>query len=171
MTSRSFSVIIKKLEGDFRLPILPRPPRLDTIKGDMILSSAKQLLIRNFPTPSATPGSTYTDSGPDEKDHQLLVEYNVVVSDLAHLRPAYRGAILGIATTTLYRRCACLRGSAASRSGAPFMPSPPQYASASLDYLRLFKNQSVFSLVAILATIDRDARAVFYESADFSRAM
>ncbi|KAF8217147.1 squalene synthase [Mycena galopus ATCC 62051] len=101
LTSRSFSAVIKELEGDlarvvclFYLVLRG----LDTIEDDMTLSSAvKQPLLRNFHKHSLTPGWTFTDSGPDEKDRQLLVEYDVVVEELGHLPAAYRDAILGIA--------------------------------------------------------------------------
>ncbi|KAJ7652165.1 farnesyl-diphosphate farnesyltransferase [Mycena polygramma] len=101
MTSRSFSSVIKELEGDmarvvcmFYLVLRA----LDTIEDDMTLSSSvKQPLLRNFPAISSTPGWTFTESGPDEKDRQLLVEYTVVTEELGNLQPAYRDAIMSIA--------------------------------------------------------------------------
>ncbi|KAJ6569401.1 isoprenoid synthase domain-containing protein [Mycena capillaripes] len=101
MTSRSFSAVVKELEGDlarvvclFYLVLRA----LDTIEDDMTLpASVKQPLLRNFDTHSVTPGWTFTGSGPDEKDRQLLVEYDVVVAELAHLQPEYRDVILEIA--------------------------------------------------------------------------
>ncbi|KAF7356134.1 Squalene synthase [Mycena venus] len=101
MTSRSFSAVIKELEGDlarvvclFYLVLRG----LDTIEDDMTLSSAvKQPLLRNFHVHSRTPGWNFTESGPDETDRQLLVEYQVVVEELGYLSPTYRDAILGIA--------------------------------------------------------------------------
>ncbi|KAJ7879301.1 isoprenoid synthase domain-containing protein [Mycena olivaceomarginata] len=79
LTSRSFSAVIKELEGDlarvvalFYLVLRA----LDTIEDDMTLSSA--------------------ESGP-EKDRQLLVEYEVVIEELGLISPAYRDAILSIA--------------------------------------------------------------------------
>ncbi|KAJ7509613.1 isoprenoid synthase domain-containing protein [Mycena galericulata] len=101
MTSRSFSSVIKEVEGDlarvvcvFYLVLRA----LDTIEDDMTLpSSVKQPLLRNFYKHSETPGFAFTGSGPDEKDRQLLVEYYVVVEELALLPAGYRDAILSIA--------------------------------------------------------------------------
>ncbi|KAJ7817045.1 isoprenoid synthase domain-containing protein [Mycena olivaceomarginata] len=100
LTSRSFSAVIKELEGDlarvvalFYLVLRA----LDTIEDDMTLSSAvKQPLLRNFHVHSRTPGWNFKESGP-EKDRQLLVEYEVVIEELGLISPAYRDAILSIA--------------------------------------------------------------------------
>ncbi|KAJ7289294.1 squalene synthase [Mycena rebaudengoi] len=100
-TSRSFSAVIKELEGDLARTIclfylVLRA--LDTIEDDMTLPAAvKQPLLRNFHVHSATPGWTFAGSGEGEKDRQLLVEYAVVVDELSRLPPAYRSAILSIA--------------------------------------------------------------------------
>ncbi|KAJ7606945.1 squalene synthase [Mycena polygramma] len=98
LTSRSYAFVIKELEGDmarvvcmFYLVLRA----LDTIEDDMTLSSSvKQPLLRNFPAICSTPGWTFTESGPDEKDRQLLVEYTVVTAELGTLQPAYRAAIM-----------------------------------------------------------------------------
>ncbi|KAF8183893.1 squalene synthase [Mycena galopus ATCC 62051] len=101
LTSRSFSAVIKEVEGDLARVIclfylVLRA--LDTIEDDMTLSSSvKQPILRNFHKISVTPGWNFTDSGPDEKDRQLLVEYPVVIEELGHLPAAYRDAILSIA--------------------------------------------------------------------------
>ncbi|KAJ7199291.1 squalene synthase [Mycena haematopus] len=101
LTSRSFSAVIKELEGDlarvvclFYLVLRA----LDTVEDDMTLpASVKLPILRDFHVHSRTPGWCFTDSGPDEKDRQLLVEYAVVVEELGELSPAYRDAILSIA--------------------------------------------------------------------------
>ncbi|KAJ7767469.1 squalene synthase [Mycena maculata] len=100
MTSRSFSAVIKELEGDlarvvclFYLVLRG----LDTIEDDMTLpGSVKDPLLRNFHKHSLTPGFSFTGSGPDEKDRQLLVEYPVVIEELGYLPEAYRNAIIAI---------------------------------------------------------------------------
>ena len=56
----------------------------------------KQLLMRQFHIHTVTPGWTFTGSGPNEKDRQLLVEYHVVAAELNLLEPAYREIILDI---------------------------------------------------------------------------
>ncbi|KAJ6614123.1 squalene synthase [Mycena sp. CBHHK59/15] len=100
MTSRSFSAVIKELEGDLARTIclfylVLRA--LDTIEDDMTLpSSVKQPLLRNFHINTVTPGFSFDGSGPDEKDRQLLVEYPVVVEELGLLPESYREAIVSI---------------------------------------------------------------------------
>ncbi|KAJ7148522.1 farnesyl-diphosphate farnesyltransferase [Mycena crocata] len=100
-TSRSFSAVIKELDGDLARVIclfylVLRG--LDTIEDDMTLSNAVKLpLLRNFHIHSVTSGFAFTESGPDEKDRQLLVEYALVVEELGYLMPAYRDAIMSIA--------------------------------------------------------------------------
>lgn len=49
----------------------------------------KQPLLRRFHELTVTPGWTFTENGPDEKDRQLLVEYNVVTEELLSLDKKY----------------------------------------------------------------------------------
>jgi hypothetical protein len=49
----------------------------------------KQPLLRSFHEKTVTPGWNFDGNGPDEKDRQLLVEYDVVVEELNRLDPAY----------------------------------------------------------------------------------
>jgi farnesyl-diphosphate farnesyltransferase len=70
---------------------------LDTIEDDMTLSDAtKQPLLRSFHEKTVTPGWTFNGSGPDEKDRQLLVEYEVVTHEINLLDPASREVIVDI---------------------------------------------------------------------------
>lgn len=70
---------------------------LDTIEDDMTLSDeVKQPLMRDFAVHTVTPGWTFSGSGPKEKDRQLLVEYDCVVTELLLLDPAYREVIIDI---------------------------------------------------------------------------
>ncbi|KAK7024857.1 squalene synthase [Favolaschia claudopus] len=98
LTSRSFSSVIKELEGDLARGICMFYlvlRGLDTIEDDMTLDPAlKQSLLRNFHIHSTTPGWNFSGSGPDESDRQLLVEYQVVVEELNHLPASYRTCIL-----------------------------------------------------------------------------
>ncbi|KAF7288944.1 hypothetical protein MIND_01410800 [Mycena indigotica] len=101
LTSRSFAAVIKELEGDLARTIclfylVLRG--LDTIEDDMTLDpQRKQTLLRSFHVHSATPGWNFIDSGPNEKDRLLLVEYADVVTELLLLPPDARAAILTIA--------------------------------------------------------------------------
>jgi farnesyl-diphosphate farnesyltransferase len=49
----------------------------------------KQPLLRTFHEKSVTPGWKFDGNGPDEKDRQLLVEYDVVTEELLRLEPKY----------------------------------------------------------------------------------
>ncbi|KAJ6479160.1 hypothetical protein DFH09DRAFT_1466109 [Mycena vulgaris] len=73
MTNRSFSCsrVVKELEGDL----------------------ARVSLLGNFHLHTFTPGFSFTDSGPAEKDRQL---YPVVIDELLHLSAAYRAASVSI---------------------------------------------------------------------------
>lgn len=61
---------------------------LDTIEDDMsIPDEIKQPILRSFHEKTITPGWTFNGNGPDEKDRQLLVEYNVIVEEVNRLSP------------------------------------------------------------------------------------
>ncbi|KAJ7103958.1 isoprenoid synthase domain-containing protein [Mycena belliarum] len=100
MTSRSFSAVVKELDGDlsrvvclFYLVLRA----LDTVEDDMTLpADVKQPLLRNFHTHTLTPGFAFTGSGPNESDRQLLVEYPVVVEELLRLTERNRAVIVNI---------------------------------------------------------------------------
>nr|QIJ32332.1 squalene synthase [Sanghuangporus baumii] len=100
LTSRSFSSVIKEVDGELARVIclfylVLRG--LDTIEDDMTIDdSVKQPLLRNFAKHCVTPGWTFTGSGPREKDRQLLVEFDCVVPELLLLAPSYRDVILDI---------------------------------------------------------------------------
>lgn len=49
----------------------------------------KQPLLRSFHIHTVTPGWTFTGSGPNEKDRQLLVEYDTIVEEVNRLLPEY----------------------------------------------------------------------------------
>ncbi|KAG6902950.1 hypothetical protein C0995_009342 [Termitomyces sp. Mi166 len=100
-TSRSFSAVIKELDGDLARTIcifylVLRG--LDTIEDDMTIPDhIKQPILRSFHKYTVTPGWKYDGCGPNEKDRQLLVEYDVVVEELNRLDPSYRDVIVDIA--------------------------------------------------------------------------
>lgn len=56
----------------------------------MTLADAKkQPILRRFHELTVTPGWTFSENGPNEKDRQLLVEYNVVSEELLSIDPKY----------------------------------------------------------------------------------
>ncbi|KAH9479150.1 Squalene synthase [Psilocybe cubensis] len=101
MTSRSFAAVIKELEGDLARTIalfylVLRG--LDTIEDDMTIpDDVKQPLLRAFHVHTVTPGWKFEGSGPNEKDRQLLVEYDTVVEEVNRLNPDYKSIIIDIA--------------------------------------------------------------------------
>ncbi|KAF8812802.1 farnesyl-diphosphate farnesyltransferase [Phlegmacium glaucopus] len=99
-TSRSFSAVIKELDGDLARTValfylVLRG--LDTIEDDMTIPDAvKQPILRSFHIHTVTPGWTYDGCGPNEKDRQLLVEYDKVVEEVNLLTPEYKAIIIDI---------------------------------------------------------------------------
>jgi len=49
----------------------------------------KQPVLRSFHKHTVTPGWKFDGCGPNEKDRQLLVEFEVVVEELNRLQPEY----------------------------------------------------------------------------------
>ncbi|KII88081.1 hypothetical protein PLICRDRAFT_125235 [Plicaturopsis crispa FD-325 SS-3] len=100
MTSRSFSTVVKMLDGDLArvIALFYLVLRgLDTIEDDMTIpDDQKQVLLRSFHKNTVTPGWTFDGNGPDEKDRQLLVEYDKVVFEINTLSPEYKNVILDI---------------------------------------------------------------------------
>ncbi|KAG6820540.1 hypothetical protein H0H93_015711 [Arthromyces matolae] len=95
-TSRSFSAVIKELDGDLARTAILRG--LDTIEDDMTIpDDVKQPILRAFHKHTVTPGWKFDGCGPNEKDRQLLVEYDVVVEEVNRLDPSYREVIVDIA--------------------------------------------------------------------------
>lgn len=110
MTSRSFSAVIKELDGDLARTVSAINMRwshsklsefqiclfylvlrgLDTIEDDMTIpNEEKQKLLRSFHELTVTPGWNFNGNGPNEKDRQLLVEYDCVVTEVNLLTPEY----------------------------------------------------------------------------------
>ena len=100
MTSRSFSAVIKELNDELRdaVMIFYLVLRgLDTVEDDMTIPLDRKLpLLRDFYNKLEVPGWTFTENGPNEKDRQLLVEFDVVVAEFAKLKPAFRETISDI---------------------------------------------------------------------------
>ncbi|KAF8886382.1 squalene synthase [Infundibulicybe gibba] len=106
-TSRSFSAVIKELDGDLArtvgVPVwLGAPPvasnlicmfylvlrGLDTIEDDMTIpDEIKQPILRSFHIHTVTPGWNFNGCGPKEKDRQLLIEYDTIVEEVNRLAP------------------------------------------------------------------------------------
>ena len=99
-TSRSFCSVIQELHPELLCPValyylILRG--LDTIEDDMTIPlKKKDPLLRNFYEIVEKDGWTFDGCGPDEKDRDLLCEFNVVVTEFLKVKPAYRAIIKDI---------------------------------------------------------------------------
>jgi farnesyl-diphosphate farnesyltransferase len=99
-TSRSFAAVIMELHPELLVPValfylVLRG--LDTIEDDMTIPlEKKEPILRNFDKIMEQDGWTFTENGPNEKDRDLLVEFNVVIEEFKHIKPAYKKIILDI---------------------------------------------------------------------------
>ncbi|KAF3046725.1 terpene cyclase [Didymella keratinophila] len=100
LTSRSFAAVIMELHPELLVPVtlfylVLRG--LDTVEDDMTIPlDKKEPILRNFQDILEQDGWTFTENGPNEKDRQLLVEFNVVIEEFKHIKPAYREIIKDI---------------------------------------------------------------------------
>jgi len=90
-------MVIQKLDAELRVPVclfylVLRA--LDTIEDDMTLPvELKTAQLLAFHEKLTCKGWTFTQSGPAEKDRQLLVEFDKVVAEYVLLKPVYQEAI------------------------------------------------------------------------------
>jgi len=100
LTSRSFSAVIQELNPELLVPValfylILRG--LDTIEDDMTIPlEKKEPLLRNFYNIIEQDGWKFDGNGPDEKDRELLVHFDVVVTEFDLVKPAYRAIIKDI---------------------------------------------------------------------------
>ncbi|PVF92996.1 farnesyl-diphosphate farnesyltransferase [Serendipita vermifera] len=129
-TSRSFSAVIKELEGDLARVIclfylVLRG--LDTIEDDMTLSDdIKQPLLRTFHKKLSLEGWTFDGCGPSEKDRQLLVEFDNVITEMGHLSPMCREVITDI-TLKMETGMADFAHRAATSKTAPYLTTVAEF--------------------------------------------
>lgn len=70
---------------------------LDTIEDDMTIPLAnKEPHLRNFQNILEKDGWNYSENGPNEKDRELLVHFEVVVAEFKLIKPAYKAIIKDI---------------------------------------------------------------------------
>merc|ERR1711939_766544 len=100
MTSRSFSSVIQELNPELLVPValfylILRG--LDTIEDDMTIPlETKEPKLRNFQDILEEDGWTFNENGPNEKDRELLVHFDVVIAEFKLVKPAYRDIIKDI---------------------------------------------------------------------------
>ena len=100
MTSRSFAAVIQELHPELLVPVaifylILRA--LDTIEDDMTIEiKEKEPLLRHFYKHIEDESWTYDGNGPEEKDRELLVKFNVVAKEFNKIPDAYRTIIKDI---------------------------------------------------------------------------
>ncbi|RKF71526.1 putative squalene synthase [Golovinomyces cichoracearum] len=94
MTSRSFSSVIQELNPELLVPVtifylVLRG--LDTIEDDMTIQmETKEPLLRGFENFLEKKGWNFNGNGPKEKDRELLVHFDVVITEFLLIKPAYK---------------------------------------------------------------------------------
>lgn len=99
-TSRSFSAVIQELHPELLVPVMLfylSLRGLDTIEDDMTIALAeKDQLLREFHINLEQRGWNFKGSGPEERDRELLVHFEVVVDEFGRIKPEYRAIIKDI---------------------------------------------------------------------------
>ncbi|KAI2674160.1 hypothetical protein DTO013E5_6348 [Penicillium roqueforti] len=96
-TGRSYSPVVKELHPELRLPVcvfylILRG--LDTIEDDTSIPlETKVPLLRNFKDVLDQDGWTFTGNRPEEKDRELLVQFDNVVAEFRQMKPVYQAII------------------------------------------------------------------------------
>jgi len=100
MTSRSFSSVIQELNPELLVPTVVfylSLRALDTIEDDMTIPlEKKEPLLRNFKDILDKDGWTFDGNGPNEKDRELCVHFDVVITEYKLLKPAYQAIVKDI---------------------------------------------------------------------------
>ncbi|KAF2719167.1 ERG9, squalene synthase [Polychaeton citri CBS 116435] len=100
LTSRSFAAVIQELHPELLVPVclfylILRG--LDTIEDDMTIPiEKKEPLLRDFWKVIEDPAWTFDGNGPDEKDRELLVKFDVVTKEFTLVKPEYKEIIRDI---------------------------------------------------------------------------
>ncbi|KAJ5175754.1 squalene synthase [Penicillium canariense] len=99
-TSRSFSTVIKELHPELLLPITVFYlvlRGLDTIEDDTSIPlETKEPLLRNFKDFLTQDGWNFTGNRPEEKDRELLVQFQNVITEFKNMKPAYQAIVKDI---------------------------------------------------------------------------
>jgi farnesyl-diphosphate farnesyltransferase len=100
MTSRSFSSVIQELNPELLVPValfylILRG--LDTSEDDMTIPlEQKEPLLRNFQDLLEKDGWSFNGNGPNEKDRELLIHFDDIITEFKLIKPAYKTIIKDI---------------------------------------------------------------------------
>ncbi|TLD25264.1 hypothetical protein PspLS_05603 [Pyricularia sp. CBS 133598] len=93
LTSRSFAAVIKELNPELLMPVCIfylALRGLDTIEDDMTIPNDKKIpLLRNFADFMDQDGWTFNENGPNERDRDLLVHFDDVITELKLVKKPY----------------------------------------------------------------------------------
>ncbi|KZF24198.1 farnesyl-diphosphate farnesyltransferase [Xylona heveae TC161] len=96
-TSRSFAMVIQELHPEllFAVALFYLILRgLDTVEDDMTIAlDEKDPLLRDFHKVLRKPGWNYNGNGPNEKDRDVLVKFDVIIEEFLKIKPQYRETI------------------------------------------------------------------------------
>ncbi|GLI81242.1 bifunctional farnesyl-diphosphate farnesyltransferase/squalene synthase [Penicillium ochrochloron] len=99
-TSRSFSAVIKELHPELLLPVTVFYlvlRGLDTIEDDTSIPlETKEPLLRNFKDFLTQDGWNFTGNRPEEKDRELLVQFQSIIVEFKNMKPAYQAIVKDI---------------------------------------------------------------------------
>ncbi|KAJ5464383.1 squalene synthase [Penicillium daleae] len=100
LTSRSFSTVIKELHPELLLPVTVFYlvlRGLDTIEDDTSIPlETKEPLLRNFKDFLEQDGWNFTGNRPEEKDRELLVQFQSIIAEYKNMKPAYKAIVKDI---------------------------------------------------------------------------
>ncbi|KAJ5109522.1 hypothetical protein N7456_006197 [Penicillium angulare] len=100
LTSRSFSAVIKELHPELLFPVCVFYlvlRGLDTIEDDTSIDlKTKEPLLRGFKDILEQDGWNFTGNRPEEKDRELLVQFQNVIAEFKNMKPAYQVIIKDI---------------------------------------------------------------------------
>ncbi|KAF3385533.1 hypothetical protein F1880_001746 [Penicillium rolfsii] len=100
LTSRSFSAVIKELHPELLLPVTVFYlvlRGLDTIEDDTSIPlETKEPLLRNFKDFLEQDGWNFSGNRPEEKDRELLVQFQNIIVEFKNMKPAYQAIVKDI---------------------------------------------------------------------------
>lgn len=98
LTSRSFASVIQELNPELRDAIMIFYlvlRALDTVEDDMTLDPKIKIpLLREFSEKLKLSSWSFDGSGPNEKDRDVLVEFDVILREFKKLKPMYQDIIV-----------------------------------------------------------------------------